>query len=145
MTLSQEELSEAMVINIEGQEYLVEEVQTYGYLPLLICGEKEFYVAESHESAGKAAREYWKDMARDYPGDFVRIVGKENLVKWALGQWAGPGSVQVRSLEEWLNLHLDVPEEQFGGYDGTELVVQSCSDDLVDELGFKPTVAYRWN
>ena len=72
------------------------------------------------------------------------MIGESTLVAWALGQYAGPGSTQVCSLEEWLELWLDTPEEHFAGYDSTQRDVERVGT-LRDELGFTPTVAYRHN
>src|SRR6185369_7834653 len=77
----------------------------------------EFIVAESSEEAGKSARERWADMAENDPKEFTCMVGEETLVQWGLGRSAGPGSTSVCSLEEWLDLWLDTPEEEFASYD----------------------------
>lgn len=139
-----------MSITFDNEAVEVLEVNRYSYLPQIeLEDDREFYVAESHESAGAAAREYWEDMANDDPQELACIVGEKNLVAWALGQSAGPGSIGVNSLSEWLDLYLDAPAEQWAGYDGNEYEVESASQALVDELGFdtEPTewVVYRWN
>ncbi len=108
-------------------------------------GRRDWYVDESSEEAGKKARERWRSMAENDPKEFTCMVGEKTLCAWALGQWAGPGTTQCRSLEEWLDLHLDHPEEEFGSYDGSESDVDFCSKALEDELGFTPKVAYRHN
>lgn len=138
---------DALTITIDGEEYEVRRVLPGDYLPLLeIEGSNmEFYVAENPEEAGKAAREYWKDMVENDPREFTAMVGEETQIQWGLGQWAGPGSAQVKSLEEWLDLWLDTPEEQWARYDNEECAVGKVSEALVEELGFTPTVAYRWN
>lgn len=64
---------------------------------------------------------------------------------WALGNPAGPGSTQVESLEEWLDLWLDTPEEEFASYDGEEVEASEADEELIEELGFTPAVAYRHN
>jgi hypothetical protein len=91
------------------------------------------------------------------------MVGDETLIRWALGQNAGPGLTQVNSLDKWLDLWLDTPAEHFASYDGEEHDVEGPTaeerasddeetvafvtgwDELVEELGFTPTVAYRSN
>lgn len=108
-------------------------------------GRRDWYVDESAEEAGKRARAYWADMAENDPEEFTCMVGEATLCKWALNQYAGPGSTHTRNLEEWLDLHLDVPEEQYASYDGSERAVDFCSEALISELGFTPTVAYRHN
>jgi hypothetical protein len=103
----------------------------------------EYVVFESHEDAGAEARDYWESLARYDPEEFRSMVGDESLVAWALGDWAGPGTTKVRSLDEWLDLWLDIPEEHFASYDGNTCEVKDASPALVEELGFVPKVAYR--
>ncbi len=136
--------SEHMIV-IDSERYEIEEVFDGSYLPLLIIGNRDYYVAENPEEAGKAARQYWQDMVENDPEEFKCIVGVEALVAWALGQSYAPGTLGVRSLDEWLDLHLDAPEENFASYDGEELEVSTVSPALIDDLGFTPTVAYRHN
>lgn len=134
-----------MRIRIDGELYTVKELFEGSYLPVVTMetGE-EFYLAEDSEAAGKAARQYWVDLAENDPQEFRCIVGDENLIQWALGRPTSPGSVPTRSLEEWFDLTADHPEEEFGSYDGTEREVERCGR-LRKELGFCPTVAYRHN
>jgi hypothetical protein len=74
-------------------------------------------------------------------------VGEENLIKWAMGESAGPGNHKVTSMNDWLDLWLDTPEEHFAGYDGAEIDIDAgdVGQELIDELGFTPEVAYRHN
>ncbi len=134
-----------MNITIDGEKMEVDSVQNYGYLPLVEIGKRKYYLAESSETAGEAARKYWEEMAENDPKEFACMVGEETLVQWGMNKYAGPGSTQVRSLNEWLDLWLDTPEEEFAGYDGTECEVTEADDELTEELGFTPTVAYRHN
>jgi len=132
-------------IKIEGQYHVIIDVDHHGYLPLLTMENGiKFYVAEDSQSAGEAAMKYWEDMANNDSEEFTCLVGTETLVAWGLGQWAGPGLEKVKSLEEWLQLWEDCPEEHFGGYDSCEYNIDR-SGKIQEELGFKPTVAYRWN
>ena len=133
-----------MRVKIDGEIYTVEEVYQGGYLPIVQCDGAEFYVAEDSEAAGKAARRYWEDRANDDAEEFACLVGRETLVAWGLGRSAGPGYSQVRSLQEWLDLWLSTPEEEFASYDGDERQVNRVGR-LSVELGFVPTVAYRHN
>jgi hypothetical protein len=66
-------------------------------------------------------------------------LGAETLIRWALGMPAGPGSAQVCSLNEWLDLWLETPEEELG----EEFEVVQVAEDLVERLGFVPRVAYK--
>ena len=135
-----------MNIYIDRERYEVDEVHTdWGELPMIEADGCEFYLAESSETAGKAAAQRWRDMAEHDPAEFRCIVGDDTLVKWALGQSAGPGSAQVNSLEEWLEVVADHPEEEFASWDGAERDVDVCPKVLTEELGFMPTVAYRCN
>jgi len=134
-----------MRIKIDREIYEVDSVYDHGYLPMVEIGDMEFYVAESGDSAGEAAREYWKDMAETDPKEFTCMIGEEALIAWGLGQNYAPGSIGVNSLEEWLDLWLDTPEECWASYDGSEVDVDACGRILSDELGFVPTVAYRHN
>ena len=101
---------------------------------------EEYLLFKDSELAGDAARIYWEDMAQDNPEEFTYIVGKENLVAWCLGQSAGPGSMTVKSLEEWFDLVASVPEEHWAGYDSIEREFK-CDHPDFEEY----TVAYRTN
>ena len=133
------------LIKIDGTLYHVKAIHEFGSLPEIETDEGEdFILALDSGDAGKAARDYWEDLAHNDPEEFTCIVGKENLVKWALGHWAGPGNVQVNSLNDWFELTESVPEEHFASYDGEERNVTRVGQ-LADDLGFTPTVAYRSN
>ncbi|MFA6132389.1 MAG: hypothetical protein WC869_00080 [Phycisphaerae bacterium] len=108
-------------------------------------GSRDWYVDTDTEAAGEKARKRWESMAENDPKEFACMVGETTLVQWGMGHYAGPGSTQVKSLEEWLDLWLDTPNEEFASYDGEEREVEFCSKALEEELGFKPTVAYRHN
>jgi len=134
-----------MKITIEDKEFEIDKVFSYGYLPLLKMetGE-EFYVAESSETAGEAASEACRDMAEeDNPDEFIASVGEKTLVSWAMGKWAAG----ARSLDDWFENLKGSPEEEFANYDGSEIDLDEDAADpeLVEELGFTPTVAYRHN
>jgi len=103
-------------------------------------GGEEFYLAEDTEQAGEEAREYWKDMADNDPQEFTHMVGEQCLIAWALGTYAGPGSTQVSSLSEWLDLWLDTPEDHFASYDNIEREFKCKHPEWSDF-----TVAYRCN
>ena len=118
-----------------------EDVNEFGHLPAIKTeDDKEFYLSESSEKAGEQAREYWEDMAMNDPQEFTCIVGEETLIQWGFGNYAGPGSTAVQSLEEWLDLHLDAPEEHFASYDGQEREFKCKHPDWA-----KYTVAYQSN
>ena len=124
----------------------VDDIHEYGELPQLDLNDgTEWMVAEDNEAAGEAAKKRWKDMAKHDPKEFATMVGEDTLVSWALGHSAGPGAVSATSLDEWLDVVADHPEEEFASYDSTEVDVKAVSEAVVDELGFEPTVAYRHN
>lgn len=135
-------------LKIGDETFTVEDVRELGWTGMVEITTEEgedFIVAEDSQTAGEAARERWADMAEHDPEEFECMVGAETLVKWALGQSAGPGCVHVTSLSEWLDLHINHPEEEWAGYDGEERDVEDVSPDLDEEIGFVPTVAYRTN
>jgi len=133
-----------MFIKIEGEVLEVYRVYEGGYLPMVETDGGDFHLAEDHDAAGNAAKEYWSDMAAYDPEEFACIVGKETLISWAMGQLAGPGTAKVRSLSQWLDVVADHPEEEFAGYDHNERSVDRCGT-LANDLGFMPTLAYRHN
>lgn len=137
--------SEGLTITIGGEKYDVDSVEDAGDLKMVTIGRLEFYVAEDSETAGKAARARWEDMAENDPKEFACMVGEDTLIQWGMGHYAGPGSEKVKSLQEWLDVTAEHPEEEFASYDGSEQDVDACSPELEEELGFKPTVAYRHN
>lgn len=138
------------IIRIDGTEYTVENWYDLGFKANIVhvstMEGPEFYLAEDSDEAGTAARERWADMAANDPAEFRCIVGDDVLLSWATGQADGPGSDKsARNLQEWLDIVAEHPDEEFGSYDGTEIDDVSVSDDLAEEIGFRPTVAYRHN
>lgn len=144
-----------MLIKIDDVTEEVDDAFDGGYLPMLqLDGGEDWFVAEDSEEAGKAARKRYAEMVEDDPEEFRCIIGDETLIKWCLGQYAGPGSTQYRSLQEWLDAWLDIPEEEFASYDGEEKEAK-INEALAEELGFvfddpddtgwMTVVAYRHN
>jgi len=112
----------------------------------------EYYLFADSEIAGIAAREYWEDMARNDQTEFTCIVGEAALIVWGLGEFYAVGSTSVGSLEDWLDLWLDTPEEYWASYDSKE---RECyiNESLADEFDFdwnedgekwQLAVFYRW-
>jgi len=112
------ETSHGFIVEPRGHEYIT------------------FYLFETWEEAGQHVRDYWKDFIESDPDEAVHMLGAENLIQWALGRPAGPGTSKVRSLEEWLDLHRDAPGEHFEEMHE----INAVSEDLEEFLGFKPTV-----
>ena len=137
--------SDSRRLVIVGELYHVSDVTegAFDNLPRIETDEgEEFFLAEDPESAGEAVREYWADMARLDPSEFTTMIGEGTLVSWALGVYAGPGSTQVKSLDEWLDLWKDSPEEHLASYDSAQRDINRVGK-LANDLGFTPTVAYR--
>lgn len=99
----------------------------------------EVHLFKDEEQAGKYARDYWKDFIEGDHESAVEMLGASTLIAWALGKPAGPGTCKVSSLKEWLDLYLDSPGEHFelGPYE-----IEAIGENLVEKLGFRPTVAY---
>lgn len=98
-------------------------------------GSREWIGFASDEAAGAAARAYWADMAKNDRREFVAMLGEETCVAWALGEPGGPGSTKVSSLEEWLDLTAESPEEHFARYDGEAGEITGISPALAEEIG----------
>ena len=126
-------MKELIIIDNEVVEVKNILENTYGFTVELDNGQ-EYILFETHEQAGEAAREYWEDMAHNDRSEFICLVGEKNLVAWCLGEYAGPGSTQVKSLDEWLDLYLDVPEEQWASYDGYEIEGIQCNRNFLMEV-----------
>ena len=132
---------ERKTIQIGDEEFEVTSVgsicNTCGYLPeITLSSGASYLIAQSSAEAGEKAREYWEDLAQTDPEEFTAIVGNSVLVSWALGQFSdGPGAISTRSLNEWLDLHLDNPADTWATYDGEE-VKGRINQALADELGF---------
>jgi len=138
-----------LLMVIDGEVCKVKEVVNYGYLPMIELEDgRDYYIAKDKDEAGEKAREYWEEMAENDPEEFAALVGEKTLVSWALGQYAGPGSTKVQNLDEWLDLWLDTPEEQWASYDSQE---KDCrlNLNLITELGWEDNevnaVCYRHN
>ena len=97
------------------------------------------YLFRDEEEAGKYARKYWKDFVEDDPDEAVEILGANNLIQWALGRLAGPGTSKVRSLTEWLDLYLETADEHF---EEGPIDITAIGENLVEKAGFRPTIVY---
>lgn len=129
-------------IDLDGDRF-EPTVENHGDMVMLVDGRREFYVFASHEDAGANVRERWEDMAKHDPKEFACMVGEDCLVAWALGHSGGHAGCS--SLEEFLDLVATVPGEDLASYDGREIDAIACGEDLAEEIGFVPAVAYRHN
>ena len=102
-------------------------------------GTDDVWLFASRKEAGEWARQSWVDRVEGDPDEAAMLLGTENLIRWALGMPAGPGTTKVNSLNEWLDLWLEMPEEELG----EEFEVVQVAEDLVERLGFVPRVAYK--
>jgi hypothetical protein len=132
----EEEEEEANYVIVDGEKFSVTDIYV-GDSPEISCGRSINYnVFENSKEAGKAARRYFEEMA-DHDLDELRsIIGDEVLIQWGLGQHAGPGDTPVKSLEEWLDLWLNNPEDHWASYDGDE-TEGTISAALADEINIK--------
>lgn len=129
-------------ITIDGETYDVHEMVNCGYLVRVVCESPDgptFYVARDSEHAGEAVKQYYLDMIDGDPDGFVCLVGSKNLISWGMGKWAN----HAKTLEGWLRMIACVPEVVWGTHDGTEYEIDRVSQDIVDDLGWIPSVAYR--
>jgi hypothetical protein len=127
-----------IVAYIDGERVVFDSDDRRSGSKITLGDKREFILFDSSEEAGYEAREYWEDFAHNNLEEFRYLVGEETLIQWALRQFAGPGSVHVKSLQDRLDLWLDVPEEHFATYDGVECEFESKHPDYKN---FK--VAYR--
>lgn len=118
-------------------------VKQYGEALYADTGDQEFILFKNKETAGEAARQRWVDMYEHDKKEFVCMVGEESLLAWAMGELAGPGTTKVKSLQDWFDLWLNTPEEEFASYDGKEVQL-SVSPAFAAEYG-EMTVGYRTN
>ena len=138
-------VEEGYEVTFDGSTKHIASVREDGYGTTLEFDDEpgEWYIFETHEEAGQAARKYWEDLANDDPAEFRAIVGDEALIGWSLGQSRAVGATAVSSLNEWLDLWLDVPEEEFARYDGNEW--EGTIQDPDHECDEAPCVLYRCN
>ena len=137
------------LIVINEEVVKIENVYDNGFDGFYIEGNGcEYHVFSDHEAAGEAAANYWRDMAENDPEEFRCMVGDETLIKWALGQYAGPGNEQADSLEGWFELTAGYPEEQWASYDGQEIEGAKFNKHFENETVFtdrQNIVLYRSN
>ena len=132
-----------MRIVINEKDYEVTRVSTLEKLPRIACGREEYFLAESAEKAGEAARELWHDMYLHDIENFKCLVGEDVVEAWACGELAGPGKIKVRSVDAWLAVVATYPAEEFADYDGISRIFRTDSVALSRMLGFSSGFAYR--
>lgn len=138
-------MQELTGLTIDFENVVVTEVQDDWYaVEVILQDGRRFAIFSSAAEAGRAARQYWEDLAREDPGEFASAVGIESVVAWAFHEWGGPGQHQVMRLEDWLDLWLNTPIEHWS-IDDTELDAHIEPDSAVaEEIGFDgDAVAYQ--
>ena len=123
-------MDENMII-IDGEEYFVFSVNNRGFLPMVHTENGEFYVSEDWEMSQEAMKRYWVEMAENDPKEFICLAGEETVISWGLG---------YGTMEDWIEQ--GEPETLFST-DYTELDVEETSEDVIEDIGFVPTIAYR--
>lgn len=138
---------DSMQVSIDGEVLDVDKIygpvgfKTPGVSRVEV-GNREYYLAASEEAAGKLARERWQDTIDHDKEEFVCMISKDRLVQWAVGE---SDSFGISSADEFLDAIESAPEEELASHDGEPREVDGAAADLVEELGFVPTVAYRYN
>ena len=99
----------------------------------------ELHLFKSEEDAGQEARAYWEEYLHGDRASAIELLGVDTLLSWAYGELGGPGSTKVKNLEDWLDLYLDDPSEHF---EEGPFEIELVGENIVEELGFKPTTAF---
>lgn len=131
---------------------LVEKINNYpwgdGDVVEVEAGSMWLAVAKGWDAASEAVAEYWRDLISNDPKEFTAIIGEERLVVWALGQSDQYG---ISSLEEFIKVASNYPEEDLGLYDGVEytgrvneaFLIEAGWDLEVGEDGWVEVLYYR--
>ena len=148
-------------IRIDGEIYHGVAVRSHGvYLPMVEHGHMEWHLAWDDDHANEATLAYWTDLpARE----IICLVGEERIVDfWTHGstledyvrdidpaeQWASrdgcEGRVEAPTDAERARVAAGPYGEDDEEYEDLAAFVAGW-DDLVDELGQEPTIAYRHN
>lgn len=121
-------------IRFDGETFNIDDSHDMGDGLHVKWNGADYHLFEDSDIAGKAARDYWEDMAHNDKSEFTCIVGEAALIAWALSESYAVGSVSVDSLEEWLDLWLATPEEHWASYDGETCEVL-INESMAEELG----------
>jgi len=108
-------------------------------------GKKEAYrIARDYAQAAKAAKYYWEYLAYNDMEFSIDQVSLDAIVRWAVGRYGGPPDYEkARSFSEWLDDVVGRDPGKTLACDGMEWNIEYISRDLVENLGFEPTLAYR--
>jgi len=138
MSLDEVKEEPSSYIEIDGDRLEIFAVRKHGEGYDIETEDGDYYIYHHYDDACRETRAYWEDMANHSPDEFVELVGKENLISWALGQCA----LGVHSLGEWLNVVAGIPEGHLGGYDGAEYDI---GEYVCDDLEGTFNVGFRYN
>jgi len=131
-------------IRVAEKDYQIKEHKPFESGHMLISDEgKTFIVFKSKSEAGTSSKSFWKNLASKNPYIFLEAFGGAYtnpyaeagvvLLKWALGEKAGPGSGKLKSIKEWFDLLEKEPH--YGKEEKCEI-----SPDLVKDLKLPKSV-----
>ena len=109
------------LIVIDNEVLEVTEIHNTDYGMLFLCNNEEYRLFKHRDDAVSSVIDYYEDMVRNDPDEFVYLIGTEALIQWALGEYVGPGYITAKSLSEWIEAVSEYPEELWASYDGTEI------------------------
>ncbi len=102
----------------------------------------KYYIFMNNDDAGETAREYYAEMADKCPDEILSMVGVRALIEWSRGCSYAAGCIGVSSLDEWLDLWLNNPEEHFA-CDGVEINIEKMNKNMQEEFCGLECVAYK--
>jgi len=122
-------------IEIEGERMGAAIQATFREWAIIDTDGGEYLVVESYEVAEQLVKDRWREMDTD---ELLEMIGAEQIIQ----SW-----LRNQSFEDWLDDYIrnDGPAGELAGYDGEQGEVGGTSEDLIEDLGFTPSVAYRTN
>jgi hypothetical protein len=141
---------DGMTLVVGGTKYaIVEIVLNPDSLPLLRTKHgREFFAARDGQHASETAVEKVNALSESDPTAILVAVNDDSaIVEWLFGNSAFVGQEQYDSLSDWINRYYgEHPELVFLGDDGdySPAVPSRVSAELVEALGYTPTLVYRW-
>ena len=100
------------LIVIDNEVLEVTEIYDTGYGKTFCCDDREYIIFKHRDDAVDSVIDYYIDMIKNEPDEFIYLIGTEGLIQWALGNNAGPGYIEAVS---------EYPEELWASYDGVEI------------------------
>lgn len=165
---------------IDGEPVYGQNVSDVTWLPLMreAYSKREWYLCENTDAAERAVYNYWQDIARNDPQEFIAIFGEECIVEWWLAKRSFDDIMSeidatevfatydgyecsVDSMTEYVEKHYaNIDFWEALDPEGTGMITETEQEDetleeirlllvgwqnLCDELGFEPEIAYRAN